>query len=186
MNDELFPPECLLDMGKVMSAKVVGIDTDSSGYFWVSSFPFDSAGARHGWVRCRQKNSNERIPQFTRQAFDMFRCLPGGSHVFCEEPLALPRNGATTRKLGLAAGAIYAAFCLAIPDATWHWVDVAHWKKEVVGNGNANKDRIREFCRENPMWHSHVDPVTDADYEKHRDLYDAWCLKTYGVRQVSA
>jgi hypothetical protein len=114
-------------------------------------------------------------------------------HVFCEEPLAL-KNGKTTRVLGLAAGAIWAAFVesggLRI-GRYWYWVDVAHWKKEVCGKGNLGKPEIRDFCRENPAWEHlskerpfEMSPPYDALFEGDHNLYDAWCLMTYGTRAI--
>jgi hypothetical protein len=109
-------------------------------------------------------------------------------HVFCEEPLAL-KNGKTTRVLGLAAGAIWAAFVEAGGtriDRYWYWVDVAHWKKEVVGNGSASKEMIREFVRGNPAFkHLAREHNYDEIFEGNHNLYDAWCLQVYGSRQLS-
>ncbi len=88
-------------------------------------------------------------------------------HIFCEEPLAL-KNGKTTRLLSLAAGAIWAAH-LGF-SVFWHWVDVATWKKTVIGNGNASKEMIREFLIE------HHGAPEDWD----EDHYDALALALYG------
>lgn len=178
----LFPPDYLETQGEKSTVKVIGLDTDSNGYSWVANFIF--AEDRYGWIQCKHKDANDRRNEYTRAAFSMFRSLPPGSHVFCEEPLSL-RNGKTNRILGLAAGAIYGAYVIANPDATWHWVDVAHWKKEVVGNGNANKERIRLFVRDHPRFQDEwMDHVTEEDFEKKKDLYDAWCLMRYGVTQT--
>lgn len=92
-------------------------------------------------------------------------------HIFCEEPLSL-RNGKTTRLLGLAAGAIWAAHL--DWDVFWHWVDVAAWKKEVIGKGNATKEDIRQWSLANG---GHED--WDEDH------HDAWAISHYGARMLA-
>lgn len=97
---------------------------------------------------------------------------PAGMHIFCEEPLAL-KNGKTTRLLGLAAGAIWAAHLEF--DVFWHWVDVASWKKDVCGNGNIDKAGIQLWSLEN----GDGDPAWDQDH------HDANCLSIYGLEALA-
>lgn len=92
--------------------------------------------------------------------------LPAGCHVFCEEPLAL-RNGKTTRVLGLAAGAIWAAHLEF--DLYWHWVDVSSWKKAICGNGNLKKELCVAVLQER----------YGLEFDE-QDFYDAWALREYG------
>ena len=105
--------------------------------------------------------------------------------IYCEEPLAL-QNPSTTRVLSLAAGALFnAAFATADygqmagvgHPLSWTWIDVAHWKRVVVGNGNADKDAIRAHVLEQ------IEP--EEIFEQEVDLYDAWCLRDYGARALS-
>lgn len=96
---------------------------------------------------------------------------PGPFHIFCEEPLSL-QNGKTTRLLGLTAGAIWAAH---LPfDCYWYWVNVATWKREIVGNGNATKEQIQEWVRSRG-W----------DFAEE-DWFDAFCIRELGKRIVNA
>lgn len=89
--------------------------------------------------------------------------------IYAEEPLSL-QNGKTTRLLTLAAGSLWAtAVRLGIE---WHWVDVAHWKKEVVGKGSATKEMIAEWAVQN-----------GAEEEWEQDFYDAFAIMTLGVRK---
>lgn len=95
--------------------------------------------------------------------------------IFCEEPIA-GKNGKTTRLLGLACGALWeVANDLG---CQWVWVDIAHWKKVVVGNGNADKDKIAEWVKANRL------EIPEAEAEV--DLYDADCLLAYGEQTVEA
>lgn len=98
--------------------------------------------------------------------------------IYCEEPLAL-QNGKTTRQLSLAAGALWDVAHELLDEAqiqmTWHWVDVSHWKRVVVGNGNADKDAIREYVI------ATFDDVPVDEWDEEPDLYDSRCLLQYGL-----
>jgi hypothetical protein len=163
---------------------IIGLDTSTKGFHWVATKPlYDGSGdgdaQTYGFCGMAGMDADERRQILFTTARQFFRSLPeGGAFVFCEEPLAL-QNGKTTRLLGLAAGAIWAAHLDF--DVTWFWVDVASWKKDVVGKGNASKEQIRAFCLANPAFQH--EPV--HVYEEQPDLYDAWCLKVYGVRQLA-
>lgn len=182
-----------------MSDLVVGLDTDSNGFHWVSTKTIDVDGRlkRYGWsvskgdaeVRRRDMFVNART--FFEKAIDSAAIAGTSLHVFCEEPLAL-QNGKTTRILCMAAGAIWAAFVVESildelrsdqPETYWWWVDVAEWKARVVGRGNANKAQIRDYVRANPSW---LQEYGTADFEHDMNLYDAWCLQVFGSRQVAS
>jgi hypothetical protein len=186
-----------------MSKIVVGLDTDSYGFHWVSNVPlWDGSGDDPEPSLCgaieHKADLEERRATSYLSAKAFFGGISSGTgqelHVFCEEPLAL-KNGKTTRVLGLAAGAIWAAFVesggLRI-DRYWYWVDVAHWKKEVVQHGNASKELIRDHVRGNPAWRHHARqrafegaPAYGELFELDKNLYDAWCLCVYGVRAIA-
>jgi hypothetical protein len=110
--------------------------------------------------------------------------------VYAEEPLAL-QNPATTRVLSLAAGALFdrAHSVARMGQQTglghelhWTWIDVAHWKRVIVGNGNADKAAIRQFVLDSGSM-ADYEVVT---YEEEPDLYDSRCLRDYGVAALSA
>lgn len=181
--------------------KVIGIDTKSFGIHWVSSFPLGTGDETYGWANCTFKDDDPRRQADLRrqQIFDyahgMAAWVPSGTHVYCEEPLAL-QNGATTRLLGLAAGAVWAAFHVN-PVCHWHWVDVAAWKKLVLGRGNPPKDWspepkstrtkrwIEECVRNNALFQFQSNPVMLEDFSKQSDLFDAWAIKRYGMLKES-
>lgn len=52
-------------------------------------------------------------------------------------------------------------------------VNVATWKKQVVGDGHANKDSIRDYIH---VTHGPYAPLCGSD----QDLYDACCIALYG------
>jgi len=188
---------------------VIGLDTDSRGFHWVSNSAIRDGRAggappqKVGHIMIKGDIDTRRVLTYMG-ARDLFRVLPPvETHIFCEEPLAL-QNGKTTRVLGIQAGIIWAGFIEGVDDdhvpRYWYWVDVAHWKKEVCGKGNINKDDIRMFCRTNPGWLNlsrerpghHDDPTLypasftyDTLFEDNLNLYDAWCLMVYGVRQLT-
>lgn len=172
---------------------IVGLDTKTRAYHWTVDPGFGRVGARYGWcVREKLDPELARIDLF-RAAKVFFGWLPSGSHVFCEEPLAL-QNGKTTRLLNLAAGAIWAAFVAADVDATWYWIDAAAWKKAVLGRGappkgQKHKPWIEESLLARPdflEWQQVSGPDTRGDFMLQADLYDAWCLMQYGMQVVES
>lgn len=54
-------------------------------------------------------------------------------------------------------------------------VNVGTWKKEIVGDGHANKDSVRDYIR---VTHGAYAPLCGDD----QDLYDACCIALYGRR----
>lgn len=172
---------------------VVGVDTNSYGFHWVASDEFEYG--MFGWARGNGDADTRRLEAY-RLAVDLFSALPHGSHVFCEEPLSL-KNGKTTRLLALAAGAVWSAFQQANRDSWWHWVDVATWKKTVLGQGYGNaskekyqpvvRDRLKSFTIQTPEFQHRRRNLTgllEASYLE-TDLLDAWCIEEYGVGAVA-
>lgn len=147
-------------------AYVVGIDT-SSKRLAVSlprakTFVFDADGS-----------PDERRIALFRAAKQCFVDLPPKTLITCEEPLAL-KNGKTTRLLGLAAGAIWAAHLEC--DVFWLWTDVSQWRRATVGNGNATKAQTRLWVEEQPAFaDEHLE-----DFLTYPDLWDAWAIRQYG------
>lgn len=116
------------------------------------------------------KSADDRRTRLFSEAYLFFDTLPAGTAVFCEEPLAPPINGATTRLLGMAAGAIWAAHLSF--DLWWFWVDSPTWKKQTVGKGNATKEQVNQ-------WAQQQGKQFDA-----QDYYDAYALYVYGRRAI--
>lgn len=52
-------------------------------------------------------------------------------------------------------------------------VNVATWKAQVVGDGHANKDSVRDYIH---VTHGAYAPLCGSD----QDLYDACCIALYG------
>jgi hypothetical protein len=147
---------------------VVGIDTSSARLAASlpkqKTFVFDADGS-----------ADERRIQLFRAAHKFFGTIPDGAHIFCEEPLAL-QNGKTTRLLGLAAGAIWAAHL--DYNFFWHWMDVSTWKKEIGVGRNLKKEFVRPAIEEFPSF-KHEDREQFLTYP---DLYDAWAIRMTGMR----
>lgn len=158
----------------VLTIVIVGIDTSSRGVAWAALTVNGALQATGAMVDDDANPDVRRITLFfsTRR---FLRDLPDGSHVFCEEPLAL-KNGKTTRLLGLAAGAIWAASLER--DLYWHWVDVASWKKAIVGHGNATKEQVRAWAVER-----HGATVANVPVP---DVYDALAVAHYGLAVVDS
>lgn len=137
---------------------------------------FQELGYTNQFLVARQKESSKEPADVRRVALFlgarlMFEQIPPGSHIFCEEPLAL-KNGKTTRILNLACGAVWAAHVQC--DITWWWADVSAWKREIIGIGNASKDDIRDWS----MFHG-----GQEDWDE--DHHDAHAIMAFGEMQLA-
>lgn len=144
---------------------VAGLDTASDRWHLYCNAGYDRVSHATG-------DPDERRHKLHNDAYVAFSFLPAGTLLVCEEPLAL-QNGKTTRLLGLAAGAIWAAHLKF--EIFWAWADVSAWKKTVIGNGNADKDTIQAWVSKNMG-------LEFPDYDS--DLYDAAALCRYGEMAV--
>ena len=158
---------------------VVGLDTDSYGFHAVlfgeeAPVPWRSFRSKSSYVDLRRIEACE-------EARSLFLQLPPGAHIFAEEPLVLSKNGKTTRLLALMFGALWAQHLDL--DVFWHFVDVAHWKREVCGGGNFSKAQVADWVR-GTVKMRHDATVRMAAYNAHQDLYDAHCLAVYGTRTI--
>lgn len=94
--------------------------------------------------------------------------------VFYEEPvLAGPKNIRTMIGLAQTSAAL-----LAGSTARCYGVAVTEWKKEVVGRGNAKKQEVAEWLRENDRT---CFDVCNGD----QNFFDAACIQKYGKAVMS-
>lgn len=155
---------------------ILGIDTAATKLHTVT---IDATGTPVAWTALnpvRDKALKDGHPDVRRTilyraAVEIFATTKA-KWVFCEEPLAL-QNGKTTRLLGLAAGAVWAAHLET--DIFWGWAGVTEWKKRVVGKGNASKDEVTEWSKANGGG-------DDWDEDNH----DAYAIARFGASVVAA
>lgn len=149
---------------------VIGIDPSSKKLaFCVTEF--DLPPVLH------TKRLPEGILQATGAAFEeaflCFRKLPDAA-VYMEEPV-VGRNMRSTIVQAQVGGAVMAAADRAgVP--YFELVNNSHWKKEVLGKGNAKKPDITAWLEEN--W-----PEAYTLAQKDQDLIDASCINRYGVQR---
>jgi hypothetical protein len=194
---------------------VIGIDTNSHGFHAVSSVPISMPSTEplallttEGWTISRSKDYLDRLRLAHATARAWFAALPAGSSLWVEEALVLPKNPETTRKLVMMAGALYGAFMSARPDATWFFVNVSTWRKDVLGDEarpvgwKANKEGWKALARqyvqarwpqepenatyEEKLEFGHQMAVLRDMWDEQPDLYDAACLMEYGRQQISS
>lgn len=102
--------------------------------------------------------------------------IPAASEVFIEAPiLAGARNIKSTLKAAMTTGGIIGA----LRHATIHLVDVASWKKEVVGHGGADKDAVAD-------WLAASAPSLSKACGGDQDLIDATCIALFGYVGASS
>lgn len=150
---------------------IYGVDTGSNRVHMVGL----DGTQEYIWVDPKKfPDPDDRRQDLYVWSVEAFSNIPTTSIVACEEPLAL-QNGKTTRILGLAAGAIWAAHLQF--DVFWTWVNVSTWKRETVGKANANKDQVIEWVKEN------MGLDFDELGKKGEDFYDAAAI-AYCVRKL--
>ncbi len=174
---------------------IIALDTNSFGFHFVTD---------HGEFGHRQAPRDMDIELRRSLTFREARTFfASGSlqryeeiDVFCEEPLSL-QNGKTSRLLALSAGVIFAGFVLGAdehPQMRWHWVNVASWKRRIVGNGGARKEKIQEFVRNGGAnfeafvqgnAHGYGPDLVEKMFDEEKDLFDAFCIMRYGEWFVS-
>ena len=116
------------------------------------------------------KVPDDRRAELTKQAKRFFESLPPGTHVFCEDNIAL-RNPKTNILLAKTTGAVWQA--AQDFDLFWHWVPISTWKMEVVGNGNASKEDVK----------THAELL--GFYNDVEDFNDAFCIRQYGAQRLA-
>jgi Holliday junction resolvasome RuvABC endonuclease subunit len=133
-----------------------------------------------------------RRPQACHEAYDeMYRVVEPRVksatevYVFIEAPV-LGRGGAhATIPQAQINGALQAATHAA--GATVMSVNNKTWKKDIVGNGNANKDEIARWFRNNEhgLYAQWVTTNRNGVAAPDQDMIDALCINLYG-RQLIA
>jgi len=93
--------------------------------------------------------------------------------IYCEEPVvAGARNLRSTILIAETVGMILAL------NARVHLVPVSSWKKGTVGKGNATKDQVTEWLREeHPEYAGYC---RDTKWRENQDLRDAAAIYIYG------
>lgn len=159
----------------VETPAVVGMDTASNRVHCIGPRVGTGHRIEQFVVKAQDPNPDVRRHTLYKGVYsylsELAEVVSGPFHIFAEEPLSL-RNGKTTRLLGLAAGAVWAAHLEF--DCFWNWVDVAAWKRVIVGNGNASKQQIQEAVEAKGY------VFTEEDW------FDAFCLREYGVQMLKA
>lgn len=165
---------------------ILGLDTSTQRLAWAVGS--DTEPLVYGYFNAPAGEPDERRIALTRRAESLFESLPDGSTVFCEEPLAL-QNGKTTRLLGLAAGAIWAAHLRC--DLTWVWVDAASWKSKKDGIDLSTYQRqlgTKKHKEAVALWAATCGLFDIAEYQlllrDCPDVFDAAAIWQYGVRAL--
>lgn len=176
---------------------VMGIDTNTYGWHMVASGPVQTTHngwkttETYGWYQAPGKDADERRPAIFAEAVSFFAALPRATAVFVEEPLVLPKNIDTTRKLIAAAAVLEAAFWQAKPDATWFWVPLSTWRRVVLGKGSGTRVEMDSLAQTavTRIWyrelHVSVWNQMEAVYDQEPDLYDAHCIMLYGMNALA-
>ena len=113
----------------------------------------------------------QRGKELSRLSHDVGEICAHANYVFIEEPL-VGRGVKASMQISQTAGAIMAN--LATRGIHNELVNVKHWKKDVVGNGNASKEMIK-------MWLNTHHTAYDAACEGDQDKVDACCIGLFGI-----
>ena len=149
--------------------RVIGLDTASNRWHLVR----DDGLRWRCLIKDDKMSASDRRQRLYREARTAFAMQPSGTWIFAEEPIYV-QNGRTSRVLAGAAYVIEAASYEC--DVFWAWVEISKWK-EVVGNGNASKDRVKAWVLE----HLDVGLTEDDD----QDYFDAAAIGEWGRRELT-
>lgn len=149
---------------------IIGIDPSSKKLaFCVTSF--------NNQLLLHKKSLPEGVLHATGAAFEeaflFFKTFPHAK-VFMEAPL-VGRNAYSTIVQAQVGGAVLAAASKAALDV--ELVNVSSWKKQVIGNGRAQKPDIAEWLKQN--W---TEAYNQASGDQ--DLLDAAAINRYGYQHV--
>lgn len=151
---------------------VIGIDPSSK------KLAFCVTGKRFKIAHMHKKSLPEGVLHATGAAFEeaflFFQNCPS-ARVYMEAPL-VGRSAYATIVQAQVGGAVLAAACKA--GVNVELVNVNSWKSQVVGNGHASKEQVREWLEEN-IPHAYI--LAGGD----QDLIDAAAITQYGVQHES-
>lgn len=148
---------------------VIGIDPSSK------KLAFCITGKRYRIVDMHKKSLPEGVLQATGAAFEeafLFFQSNQGARVYMESPV-VGRSAHSTIVQAQVGGAVLAAACKAGLDVVM--ANVSSWKSQVVGNGHASKDQVKDWLEENL-------PSVYIRTEGDQDLIDAAAITLYGVQ----
>lgn len=132
---------------------------------------YSSEGMRDEVEVAKDERWNElrSLADYLRTALQNWNRMKTIQRIYCEEPVvAGARNIRTTIGIAETVGMVLSC---GLPVTL---VPVSSWKKEVIGNGSATKDQVREW-----YFGGHTPGV-----EITQDTCDAAAITEYGVRDM--
>ena len=144
--------------------EIVGVDLGVRVAHVSTSLACFSFTSKKEWPRYKQlQNIADQF--YTRFGSD-------DCYLFVEEPVVA---GARNLRVSLQMAQLGGAILASVPG---EFVPVSTWKKATVGKGNARKEDVRNWLRDNEK--------TKDEYEKAKgsqDWIDASCIRLYGINR---
>ncbi|CAB4193373.1 ruvC Crossover junction endodeoxyribonuclease RuvC [uncultured Caudovirales phage] len=169
----------LLDHGKQRRKKitlkreqlVVGIDLSSTKFAAVST----SGGVYISHKKTKFKNLVELKTHLSEFLDELSSGNYAAQRAYIEEAVVARGGSRVTIQQAYAMGAVR----LVLEERNWSvsLVNVGTWKKQVVGNGRADKTAISEWLRTN-------DPELFSTFSGDQDLIDAACVGRFGTSSL--
>ena len=153
---------------------VVGLDLSSRKLAIVGDFS--------GTYRYMSCDLGQKLPEATEEARQIVRrwmrrvTTSLDCHAFVEQPVVGVGGVQTTLKQSYVNGAVQAAL-VSEKYRVHPLVSNSHWKKEVLGNGRADKDQITGWIRDN--WRGLYRVIGDD-----QDVMDSACILIYGLNEL--
>lgn len=138
----------------------------------IAMFADDDGLVRAHVIEVRKSDRNTELMSLRAQMEDILLYDPQPI-IYCEEPvLAGARNIRTTILIAETVGMILSL------NAEVRVVPISSWKKATVGKGNATKDEVTEWLKEeHPGYTSYC---RDTKQRESQDLRDAAAIFIYG------
>lgn len=158
--------------------RVMGVDLSSRS---LACYWFGNDQGPDGAVKLKipdkVKDRQQIASGLFHEAWDRFHMGPA-TVVYIEEPVVAGARNIRSSLLIAQICGVMMGVCASVGIKEVYLVPVSSWKKEVVGNGAADKQRVHAWIDQN---HPEIAALCGGD----QDLYDAACVAIYGQRSLS-
>lgn len=166
---------------------IVGIDYSTHKIDIVGVLNKNPIFSAEHLIRKKEKFGNEHLSSAYDFVYDYFDTLTSYSYssvdIYMEEPFIHSVHRSSVIPMAMMAGVIGLGIYNSVGvqgEDLLTMVPPPKWKKQIIGQGNANKDMIRMWVS-NELTESQFERmISSKKYGSDQDLIDAYCIARYG------